>query len=199
MKKALLLCSLIIIIACDKKQPQTTTEAVAKTEISTVNDDFQRFLDQFPEIALPLEIKGCDARTDLKTVNTAISSPFIKEEGSYVYGKFAFGDKYTGVITLHAADCFIPHLAVYNLNGKLIDSKPLAIGQCSDGPCYKCEEVLQIDQRLSIYVADTLQAFECDEDDLPKGAAVTTTIIYKEGKITPAGRIAINKEQTKQL
>lgn len=199
MKKAILLSLGIMLTGCTDKTPPSTMGTAAKTEMPAVNDGFQQFLNQFPEIALPLEIKGCETQTDLKTLNSAISRPFTKEEGSYAYGKFAFGDKYIGVITLHAADCFLPYLTVYSLNGNRIDSKPLAIGQCSDGPCYKCEEVLQVGKDLTIRVADTMQTFECDEDDQPKSAPVTTTIVYKEGKITPAGKIEISKEKEKQL
>jgi len=172
---------------------------VAATEMPVINDGFKIFLDQFPEVSLPLEIKACEARTDLKTIDAAISNPFTKEEGSYVYGKFSVDDKHIGVITLHAADCFIPYLAVYSLNGKLIDSKPISIGQCSEGPCYKCEEILQISRSLTIHVSDTMQSFDCDEDDLPKGPPLTTDILYREGKITDAGKIELSEEKKKQL
>lgn len=200
MKKAILLSLGIMLTGCIDKTPQpSTTGTVAKTEMPAVKDGFQQFLNQFPEIALPLEIKGCETQTDLKALNTAISSPFLKEERSYIYGKFAFGNKYLGVITLHAADCLFPCLTVYSLNGNRIDSKPLAIGQCSDGPCYKCEELLTIGKDLTINVADTMQTFECDEDDLPKGNSLITTVIYREGKITATGRIELSKEKEKKL
>ncbi len=195
MKKVLFLLPMLLLTACNgqKRQPETVVA------IAHVNDGFQKFLDQFPDVSLPLEIKGCSEIKDLIILDQTTSSPFNKDGGQYAYGKFTVGKNHVAVITLSAADCFLPVLATYNLSGKLIDSEILAIGQCSDGPCYKCEEVLHISNDLTIHVADTMQKLECDEDDLPKGDPVTTTVIYKEGKIDKNGGIELSEEKEKLL
>lgn len=167
-------------------------------EIPQASNAFQNFLAQFPDISLPIEFKGCGGFPDLGKLDTLLSHPFYTEPG-YIYGKFRCNSNCIATITISETDCLLPIITTYRPDGSKIDSKPLFIGQCSDGPCYKCEETLQIDKDLAVYFADTMQTFECDGDDLPKGAPVTTTIVYKEGKITATGRIEMSGEKKKQL
>lgn len=199
MKKAVVFLLLLSLAACKERIPENEPPVAGEqhTEVPQVNDGFQRFLDQFPEVTLPLKIKACEIK-EPTAIDTTISSPFHKGDG-YIHGKFVFGENRIAVITLSAADCFLPKLTTYNLSGNIIDSKTLAIGQCADGPCYKCEEVLAIGKDFSIHFADTMQTFECDGDGLPKGEPVSTTVVYRDGKINANGTIELGGEKEKKL
>ncbi|MCW4469998.1 hypothetical protein OGH69_13550 [Flavobacterium sp. MFBS3-15] len=194
MKKVLALLLMILVTGCIDHKAQVPP----LKEIPKASNAFQNFLAQFPGLSFPIQVKACGEMPDLEILDGAASYPYNRRP-DYIFGKFSLNDGCVAVITFSTADCMLPILTTYHPDGIEIDSKPLAVGQCSDGPCYKCEEVLQIGKDLTIRVADTMQTFECDEDDLPKGAPITTTIVYKEGKITPSGRIEISKEKEKQL
>ena len=64
----------------------------------------------------------------------------------YIYGQIPTNGNYIATITIGAADCNLPVLTTYKLNGERIDSKTIAIGGCGQGPCFECEELVEIDE-----------------------------------------------------
>ncbi|PKG51078.1 hypothetical protein [Olleya sp. 1-3] len=194
MRKTIILIGIILFISCktENNKPEILT-----SEIPQVNNQFQNFIDQFPEIKLPIKIKGCeDDFQPLTELNKEISSPFEKEP-YYVFGKIPTNGNYVATITLGAADCFLPILTTYKLNGERIDSKTIAIGGCGQGPCSECEELMEIDQEFNIYTANNLKYSDCDENYEEIAGTEKKEIIYKSGKLTRKGIIELTNELKK--
>ncbi|AUC16514.1 hypothetical protein BTO06_15745 [Tenacibaculum sp. SZ-18] len=194
MKKTIILIGIILFISC--KTENNKSEKLT-SEIPQVNDQFQSFINQFPEIKLPIKIKGCeDDFQPLTELKKEISSPYEKEP-YYAFGKINTNGAYIATISLGAADCFLPILTTYELNGERIDSKTIAIGGCGQGPCFECEELVEIDEELNVYIANNLKYYECNEDyEEIKGTKKEETI-YKTGKLTQKGKIELTKELKK--
>ncbi len=88
-------------------------------------------------------------------------------------------------------------MTTYKLNGERIDSKTIAVGGCGQGPCFECEELMEIDKELNIYTANKLKYYDCDEDyNEIKGTEKTETI-FKSGKLTEKGIIELTAELKK--
>ena len=194
MRKTIILIGIILFISC--KTENNKTEKLT-SELPQVNEQFQSFIDQFPEIKLPVKIKGCeDDFQPLTELKKEISSPYEKEP-YYVFGKIPTNGNYVATITLGATDCFLPILTTYKLNGERIDSKTIAIGGCGQGPCFECEELMEIDKELNIYTANNLKYYDCDEDyNEIKGTEKIKTI-YKSGKLTEKGFVELTNELEK--
>jgi len=194
MRKTIILIGIILFTSCKTENKKSENPS---SGIPQVNDQFQNFIDQFPEINLPIRIKGCeDDFRPLKELKKEISSPYEKEP-YYIFGKIQTNGSYIATITLGAADCFLPILTTYKLNGERIDSKTIAIGGCGQEPCFECEELMKIDKSLNLYTANNLKYFDCDEDyEEIKGTEKKETI-YKSGKLTVNGIIELTEELKK--
>jgi hypothetical protein len=194
MKKTIIFIGIILFVSC--KTENNKSEKLT-SEIPKVNEQFQSFIDQFTEIKFPIKIKGCeDEFQPLTQLKKEISSPY-EDEPYYVYGKIRTNGTYIATITLGAADCLLPILTTYKLNGEKIDSKTIAIGGCGQGPCFECEEFMEIDKELNIYTANNLRYYDCDEDYEEINGTEKKETIYKSGKLTPKVIIELTNEQKK--
>ena len=171
--------------------------------IPQVNDQFTGYLKNFKKSKLPFTIKGC--RLDFKTLKVLDLKKFNKFSKSgidndlYSYLQFPTNGKYLATISLSGADCFLPVLTTYKLNGQIIDEKMLAIGYCGSDCGYNCEEFMRVKNDFSIYVSDTISTYECDS----LGEEITGTfqhyIIYKKGEILKNGKIKLSGEIRKNI
>lgn len=180
-----------LFLSCQKEKPTEPVEASESTAaIPKVNDEFQVFLDKFPEVELPITIEGCSYNTSkLKQL----------EIGKYAVGKFRTNGNYIATISLSAADCFLPILTTYKLTGEKIDSKEIAIGYCDDGPCYECNEYMLLMRDGKIYTCDTMKTYDCDDDYNEIKGTERIKVVYKQGNLTGKGKIELSGELKKEL
>jgi len=205
MKRILLIITLVLISSCksenknDKSLISEHQDAI--TEIPKVNDQFQAFIDQFPTKTLPIKINGCtDEILDLPKLDIKLSSEYSKDaEYEHIYGIIPSNGNYISTITLGEADCFVPILTTYKLNGERIDSKPINIGYCGPDPCYECVENMTINSEYRIYVADTIKTSDCDDNFNSIAGTEKIKVVYKEGKLTENGVIELSKEIEKKI
>ena len=203
--KTLIPIFILFLISCSKNEQVNTemdnssTNAKLETELPQVNDQFQSFLDKFPKIELPVQIKACEIKYDgLVELNVDSQSPFIKDI-SYVVGQINTNGNYISVITLGVTDCLLPVVTTYKLTGEEIDRKTISIGYCGPDPCYDCEEFMTLKEDFTIYTSDTIITTECDDafESIPGTERVK--VIYKEGRLTENGVIELSDEIKKEI
>ena len=203
--KILLPILTLFLISCSqtgksKTDGDNSTSTIKfETELPQVNDQFQSFLDKFPKIELPVQIKACEADYEgLTEFNNENSSPYIQDY-SYALGQIKTNGNYVSVITLGVADCLLPVLTTFKLTGEKIDSKTIAIGYCGSGPCFECEEFMTLKEDYTIYTADAMKTSECDDDYNPIPGTESIEVIYKEGCLTEKGKIELSEEIKKKI
>jgi hypothetical protein len=164
-----------------------------------VNDDFDGFLRNFDKTQLPLEIKGCYLSD--KEVKEFKGDHFKKYVDEYHYGykQFPANGNFIAIITLGAADCFLPVLTTFKLTGEKIDSKSISIGYCGSDCGYSCEEFMTIKEDYTIYVSDTISSSECDSLGNIIPGTTENYVIYKSGELLENGMIELSEEIRKEL
>ncbi|TRZ42179.1 hypothetical protein [Robertkochia solimangrovi] len=203
MKRILFLISIVLISSC-KTESKTEKSLTTKyqepiSKIPKVNDQFQAFLDQFPTKSLPIKINACaDEILDLPKLDINLSSEYSENvEFEHIYGIIPSKGNYITTITLSEAECFVPILNTYKLNGEKIDSKEIFIGYCGFEACYECVESMTIDIKNQIYVADTTKTYDCDDNYNAITGTEKIKVIYQKGKLTENGIIELTKETEK--
>jgi len=162
------------------------------------NKEFQNFLNQFPKVYFPIKIKGCDNDfPNIKLLDKEISSDY-EINPYYIYGQIPTNGDYIAIITIGAADCYLPVLTTYKLNGERIDQKTIAIGGCGSGPCFDCDELMTIDVNYNLYTANNFKYYDCDENYDEVSDKVTTEVIYRSGRLTENGIIELTEQLKKQ-
>ncbi|MFT6947588.1 MAG: hypothetical protein ACJARP_002015 [Vicingaceae bacterium] len=196
------LLSVILFSCVNNNETQESTDSYQSeirlnSVIPTVNDEFQSFLDQFPNLQFPIEFEGCNVQlTEDKKLDKIYSNKF-ESNSTHLIGTMLTNGNYIAVLTVGTADCYLPILTTYKLTGEKIDSKTIAVGGCGDGPCYECKEYMKIDNHLNIYTSNKIIFSECDEDynSIPK--TETKEEIFRKGNLTPEGIIKLSQEQKK--
>lgn len=189
----------LLLISCTPTDKSKTNENPSETELPQVNEQFQAFLDKFPKLELPIEIKGCDVDYHgLTEFNDENPSPYLQDH-SFAVGQIKTNGNYVAVITFGVADCLLPVLTTFKPTGEKIDSKTIAIGYCGMAPCFECEEVMTIKADFTLYTADTMKTSECDEDYNPIPGTERIEVIYKEGRMTETGVIKLSEEIKKKI
>jgi len=203
--KTLLSIFTLILLGCsqaDKNKSETenlSLNSESETELPRVKDQFQFFLDQFPKVELPLKIKGCEVDFEnLTELNEENTSAYVQDY-SYAFGQIQTNGNYVAVIILGVADCLLPVITTYKPTGEKIDSKTIAIGYCGSGPCFECEEFMTLKKDFTLYTADTMKTFECDDDYNPIPGTESIEIIYKKGRLTVDGKIELSGEMKKRI
>lgn len=182
-----------------QKEQNQNVQGKGEEAIPQAEDPFQIFLDQFPQLDLPISLKGCEINPKgLVVFNEDHPSPYIQDY-AFAVGQFPSNGEYVSVITLGAADCLLPIMTTFSAAGEQIDQKTIAIGYCGSGPCFECEEFMVLEADYSIYTADTLRTSDCDENYNPIEGTQTVKVIYREGKLTETGKIELSEEIKKQL
>ncbi|PZR24069.1 MAG: hypothetical protein DI539_01250 [Flavobacterium psychrophilum] len=179
---------MILLFSCQKeKSTQTETETTSEnsTEIPQANDEFQMYLNKFPEVKLPLDIEPCSIDdSKMKMLN----------DSTLIYGKIPSNGKYITTISFEIADCLLPRITTYTLSGKIIDSKSVVIGLCGSDPCYECNEYFRIGKDYRIYSCDSARYDDCINK---VSDTVTNIITYKQGKLNSTGKIELSAEKQK--
>jgi hypothetical protein len=120
-------------------------------------------------------------------------------QGSIPYCTFQTNGNFIAVISLGFADCNLPLLTTFDMNGKKIDEKCICIGGCGVGPGFKCDEYMIIRKDYTIYTSDSI--IENEVDSLGNNVKGTSEsyVIYKEGKLLLSGKIKLSNEQRKDI
>ena len=183
--------SIVLFLNCKESNEKITDNS---NVIPMVNNQFQIFINQFPEIELPIKIIGCNVNfEELQLLNPEVSKPY-QVKPYYVYGKIKTNGNYMATITLGAADCFLPILTTYTLTVEEIDSKTIATGSCDEGPCFICEEIMEVDENLQIAIINNITYSECDDNqESINGTEKKETVLIK-GNLTTDGVIHFKNE-----
>jgi hypothetical protein len=155
------------------------------------------FLNEYRFTTLPLKIRGCK-ENGLPLMNNSDLEK-TQDDGTIPYCTFNTNGEYYAVIRLGLADCFLPQLITYDLNGKKIDAKTIAIGYCGCGPGFHCEEFTVIQKDFTIYTSDTISIAEVDSLGYEIKSTLEKYIVYKKGKLLNTGKIELTGEIKKVL
>jgi len=146
---------------------------------------------------LPLIIKGCNVNPD-SYKRFSDSSKYVTGY-SLPYGQAYTNGAYVAVITLGAADCYLPILTTYKPNGEIIDEKGIAIGRCGGDCGFTCEEFMTLRKDFTFYASDTITTYECDSLGNETPGTHECYVAYIEGKVKPDGTIEMSEEIKKKF
>jgi len=207
MKKIIFILIIPLLTACQTKTEKDTNngtaENIEKTEtlskIHEMNEEFTAYLKLFKKTDFPINIKGC--LENEKGLNILDGKKFkqFNEDYSFSYKQIPTNGNYIATITLGVADCYLPVLTTYRLNGQIIDRKTIAIGYCGSDCGYSCEEFMSISKNFKIYTSDTISSYDCDSLGLEIPETYEYYVIYKEGKLLKDGKIQLTDEIKKPL
>ena len=190
-KSILIVLSFFLLVRCGN------TGTAPGYTINTSNPQFDSFKKNFALSGLPLTIKGCYLKPDQYVQLTTEKYPlYVSNVEGYMLSGYTFktnGD-YTAILSFGAADCYIPNLATYDMAGKKIDEKMIAIGGCGADCGFTCEEFMTIRADYSIYTSDTITTFKCDTSGNEIPGTKEHYVIYKKGKLLSSGKIELSEE-----
>ncbi|WP_181308931.1 hypothetical protein [Rufibacter sp. XAAS-G3-1] len=205
MKKYLILIFTVLLYSCQTEgsKEKTVTSLVNEVQeqptVAKPSEEFESYLKLFPKTQLPIIIKGC--YIERKGLKEFDGNEFKSYEDQYSlsYKSIPTNGDYTAIISLGAADCYLPILTTFKPNGEKIDSKTIAIGYCGSDCGYTCEEFMTIRKDFSVYVSDTITSAECDTLSNIIPGTTEKYVIYKTGKLLQDGRIELTEEIKKIL
>jgi hypothetical protein len=193
-----------VLTNCSKKPELINTEI--KTSDSVLvneNNEFNEFLLTLDKVELPVTIKGCDdanagKRISEKGKETTKDNSYLKDY-DHPFGRISTNGNYSAIITFGLADCLIPELITFDMNGKQIDRKSIAIGYCGSDCGYTCSEFMMIDKNFILYTSDTIKFYDCDSLGNETPGTVENYVIYKKGKLMSSGQIELSDELREEL
>jgi hypothetical protein len=212
MEKIIFILTISVLTAChtktekgnynaaeDKIENAETLNESQTIEFPEVNEEFTTYLELFKKTDLPINIKGC--LESEKGLNEFDGKKFkqFNEDYSFSYRQIPTNGNYVATITLGVADCYLPVLTTYRLNGQIIDRKTIAIGYCGSDCGYSCVEFMSISKDYKIYTSDTISTYDCDSLGLEIPGTYEYYVIYKEGKLLTDGKIQLTDEIKKPL
>jgi len=199
MKTTCIVLIILALAACQSKNEKSNESADGGNVLKAENEEFSAYINNFKQKNLPLTIKGCmEDITGLAEFDGEKYKTF-NEDFSFSYGQIPTNGEYIALITLGAADCFLPILTTYKLNGQIIDKKTIAIGYCGMDCGYYCEEFMSISDDYKIYTSDTISTYKCDDQGNEIPGTYEYYLIFKEGKLLDDGKIQLSEEQKKPL
>ena len=189
-KTIILLVVILLFIGCKTEKKENKTKTFNFPEL---NEEFQNFIDKFPEVKLPLKLK--DSEYNFEGLEKLKANKHIpnQNESIYILGKIKTNGNYLAILCLEESQGLIPIVTTFKLNGEKIQSENLMIGLCGPDPCFECEETLNIDNELNISVKHHSKYFECDENGVYKNKVTEEKIISKNAKLEINGKIRIKE------
>ena len=186
-----------LIFVCGCGRQNTTNGNIGDTD---KKDQFNVFLAKFKSRQLPIRIRGCDEMIYPDSAKLDYGRDTVLETlQGYAYGTIKTNGDYTAVISLAAADCLLPTLTTFSKEGKKIDEKTIAIGQCGSGPGFTCHETMIIGSDYSLFTSDTITTEEVDSLGEVVPSTAISYVIYRKGKILANGKIELSEEITDSL
>ena len=202
-----LITSILIFSAltgCSKKPELADTKITSIDTVSVKeNNEFKEFLLTLDKVELPVTIKGCDDANAGKRIlekgkEITTDNSYLKDY-HHPFGRISTNGNYSAIITFGLADCLIPELITFDMNGKEIDRKSIAIGYCGSDCGYICSEFMMIDKDFILYTSDTVKTYDCDSLGHETPGTAESYVIYKKGKLMSSGQIELSEELRKEL
>jgi hypothetical protein len=126
---------------------------------------FSGFISKFKLLSYPFTANTTCYNQDTVlsvSLDTDNDSLFTRYAGPGItVGMLPDTSKFYAVIYCTAAACYIPTLAVYSKNGKLLSKKEISKG-CGAGMGYVCSETLTIKSVKDIICSNVEELFNCD-------------------------------------
>jgi hypothetical protein len=193
----------LFLFSCQTNPDKTVAEhsdnTINEVKFPRVNDEFTLYLNNFKKLALPIVIKGCLIRPyGFKEFDGKHFSNYAQEY-SLAYGQIPANGNYVATITLGAADCYLPVLTTYKLNGQIIDQKTIAIGGCGSDCGFTCEEFMTLKKDYSFFTSDTISTYTCDSLGKETPGTYEYYVSYRKGKLLADGKIEMTDEIKKAL
>lgn len=185
---------LALFLSCEQTKNDKVTDnqkdsAKINSKYPAVNDEFSAYLENFKKVELPIIIKGCNISSDGFKQFDGNEFKKYANEYSLAYGQIPTNGNYVATITLGAADCYLPVLTSYKLNGQVIDTKTIAIGGCGSDCGFSCEEFMTLKKDYSFYTSDTVSTYTCDSLGNETPGTYEYYVIYMKGKLLTNGKI----------
>jgi hypothetical protein len=160
---------------------------------------FDTYKQKFKGNKLPLVVRGCYL-SDISVIalDPARDSPFVTYN-TLGYCSIPTNGKYFAIVTLAAADCYIPVLSTYDEEGNKIDEQDIHIGGCGGDCGFTCEEYMVINADYTIYTSDTISQYECDSLGNETPGTREHFVVYKTGRLLSNGKIELSGEMKKYL
>jgi hypothetical protein len=192
------------LTSCSKKTELVVAEVnTVDSVLAKENNEFKEFLLTLDKVELPVIIKGCDdanagKRISEKGKETTTDNSYFKDYHHF-FGQISTNGNYSAIITFGLADCLIPELITFDINGTQIDRKSIAIGYCGSDCGYSCREFMMIDNNFILYTSDTIKSYDCDSigNEIPD--TEKNYVIYKKGKLLTSGKIELSDELRSEL
>jgi len=190
-KKLILLFGILLFIGC---KTEKRTNNINTSEFPEVNDEFQDFINQFPEIKLPLLLK--DGQNNFGGLKKLNETKYLsnQNESIYILGKIKTSGNYLALICLVESEGLLPIVTTFKLNGEKIQSTNFMIGLCGPDECFECGEVFKIDNKLNVSIEHHSYYFECNENGINKDKRTNEKRIIKNGFIEKNGVIKLLNE-----
>lgn len=199
-----------LFFACQNNDNNSKLNENSINEISTlkeeqsafpeVNDEFSMYIEKFQSAEFPITFKGCSFEpTGLYEFDGGELFKRYNEDNSYSYVKIPTNGKYIALMTLSIADCYLPVLTTYKLNGEIIDKKTIAVGHCSGDCGFQCAEFMTLSSNYALIVSDTISSYECDSYGKEILETLEHYVIYREGELLSNGKIQLSEEIRKSL
>lgn len=201
MRRSIILSILgtIVLFGCEQTKNDKVTIGGKDGSKNTgvfpaVNEQFSLYLKNFEKINLPVIIKGCNISSEQLKNFDGDSFKNYADGSSLPYGQIPTNGNYIATITLGAADCYLPVLTTYKLNGEVINEKCICIGGCGADCGFSCEEFMTLKSDFSFYTSDTISTYTCDSLGNETPGTYEYYVIYKKGKLLTDGKIEITPE-----
>lgn len=167
---------------------------------SQQNALFQEYLSRFKKVNLPIVIdcKSMDHLPiegfDPDTFGAYMGNPCV------AYAQIPTNGNYIATITLAFADCLVPVLNTYTLDGELIERQSIAVRGCgSDCGLLTCISSSYFNADYTLYAADTLSYYECDSVTRELPGTYQYYRLYHTGKLKADGTIEWSDENTEDF
>jgi len=162
----LLILGTSLLISCsttEKKEEEKSPENNSK------ENTFQKVVNQFPVVSLPLQIRihqHISAEGLQEILPNSSEGKFFQEKTSlYGYGLLPDTSHFYSLIVLYPADVMVPQLFNFSKEGKLISRTTLVAKGCTfECGFRKCTSDCIIDADNQITLVDTNDIYSCDED-----------------------------------
>lgn len=180
---------LIVLCCCVPEKKHSTAE---KHNTPIITDDFEKFLDNLPRVALPFQT-NCEQCCYNPSVDH--EDELLKKylpEGTTLVGLVERTSDRAVILVTYAGDMFIPSLQVYDMTGNVTGDMEFLTAYCGGEPGFYGRQFLQIDKDLSISQIDS--SYYMTVDSINYITIDTTNVeitkkrftIDKDGKIVEA-------------
>jgi hypothetical protein len=141
----------------------------------------------------PISVSCSDDFEPVEAVSDSLKNLFLKDKWEEPYRKVLQNDDFVVLITLGAADFYVPILCTYSWDGELISREQLFTKYCGGEPGYWGNSTLFSDSKLVFNVIDSMISYDFDEYYEPIEGTTKTTVEQTKYIVESSGRIRKEK------